>query len=439
MKRGKKEMKKGTRKRFECEPGDKVKIFLKSGEEIEAIIIPCEEKDFLLIKLASGYNVGLAKHTIKNVVRTGKVELEKFPEAKIESQANKTIVFIIAGGTISSRVDYTTGAVSSLMKPENLFFLVPELSKIADIKIDYAFSVLSENINAEHWKILAKKIEKWLNDTSVDGIVVTHGTDTLHYTASALSFMLKNINKPVVLTYAQRSSDRPSTDAILNLKASAHVALSDIAEVVVVGHGSIEDRFCYVLRGTKVRKMHTTRRDTFRPINALPIAKVWENGEIEFISEYRHRQKGLKPHADLAFEDKVALIKFYPNSDPEILDFYANKGYRGIVIEATGMGHVCVEGKKSWLEKIKKLSKKMLICFAAQTIYGSLNPYVYSPARNLLDAGVIYLKDILAETALVKLGYVLAKTKNLQKAKKMMLENLAFEFNERETPEMFLY
>jgi glutamyl-tRNA(Gln) amidotransferase subunit D len=425
----------------QIKPGSIVKVGLKDGEEIEATVMPSEEKDFLLVKLKSGYNIGLAKDVIKSITKIGQVKLEKFPEANIKSEAKKNIVVVIAGGTISSRVDYATGAVSALMKPENLLFLVPELSKIANIKIDYAFSVLSENINAEHWKVLARIVEKWLKDKSTDGIIITHGTDTLHYTASALSFMLKNINKPVVLTYAQRSSDRPSTDAILNLKASAHVALSDIAEVVVVGHGSIEDRFCYVLRGTKVRKMHATRRDTFRPINALPIAKVWEDGRIEFMSQYKHRQEAqpYEPYADIAFEDKVALIKFYPNSDPSILDFYAKKGYKGVVVEASGMGHVCIEGEKSWLQKIKRLSKKMLICFAAQTIYGSLNPYVYSTARELLKAGVVYLKDMLPETAFVKLGYVLAKTKDLEKAKEMMLENIANEFSERELPEFFLY
>jgi glutamyl-tRNA(Gln) amidotransferase subunit D len=430
-----------ARQAGQIKPGSIVKISLKGGEEIEATVMPSEEKDFLLVKLKSGYNIGLAKDAIKSITKIGQVKLEKFPEANIKSEAKKNIAVVIAGGTISSRVDYATGAVSALMKPENLLFLVPELSKIANIRIDYAFSVLSENINAEHWKVLAKIVEKWLKDKSTDGIIITHGTDTLHYTASALSFMLKNINKPVVLTYAQRSSDRPSTDAILNLKASAHVALSDVAEVVVVGHGSIEDRFCYVLRGTKVRKMHTTRRDTFRPINALPIAKVWEDGRIEFMSQYKHRQEAqpYEPYADIAFEDKVALIKFYPNSDPSILDFYAKKGYKGVVVEASGMGHVCIEGEKSWLQKIKRLSKKMLICFAAQTIYGSLDPYVYSTARELLKAGVVYLKDMLPETAFVKLGYVLAKTKDLEKAKKMMLENIANEFSERELPEFFLY
>jgi glutamyl-tRNA(Gln) amidotransferase subunit D len=422
----------------QIKPGSIVKVSLKSGEEIEATVMPSEEKDFLLVKLKSGYNIGLAKDAIKSITKIGQVKLEKFPEANIKSEAKKNIAVVIAGGTISSRVDYATGAVSALMKPENLLFLVPELSKIANIRIDYAFSVLSENINAEHWKVLAKIVERWLKDKSTDGIIITHGTDTLHYTASALSFMLKNINKPVVLTYAQRSSDRPSTDAILNLKASAHVALSDVAEVVVVGHGSIEDRFCYVLRGTKVRKMHTTRRDTFRPINALPIAKVWEDGRIEFMSQYKHRQEA-EPYADIAFEDKVALIKFYPNSDPSILDFYAKKGYKGVVVEASGMGHVCIEGEKSWLQKIKRLSKKMLICFVAQTIYGCLDPYVYSTARELLKAGVVYLRDMLPETAFVKLGYVLAKTKDLEKAKEMMLENIANEFSERELPEFFLY
>lgn len=420
-------------------PGDKVKIKLKNKEEIECIIIKVE-KDFFIIKLKNGYNIGIEKKEIDNIEKIGKKELEKFPEAKIESKATKNIVVIIAGGTISSRVDYTTGAVSSLMKPENLFFLTPKLFEIANIKIDFAFSLLSENITPKHWKFLAKKCEKWLKDSSIDGIIITHGTDTLHYTAAALSFMLKNINKPIVLTYAQRSSDRPSTDAILNLIASAYIALSDIAEVVVVGHANIDDDYCFVLRGTKVRKMHSTRRDTFRPINCLPIAKIDKNGNIEFISEYRKKQDVKEnPKADLSFNEKVALIKFYPNCDASILDFYYKKGYKGIVIEATGMGHVSSEGKNNWLKKIKKLSKKMLICFAPQTIYGSLNPYVYSTARELSKANVVYLKDILPETAYVKLGYVLGKTKNLEKAKELMLTNMANEFNEREVYESFLF
>ncbi|MEM1577401.1 MAG: Glu-tRNA(Gln) amidotransferase subunit GatD [Candidatus Pacearchaeota archaeon] len=421
-------------------PGDEVKIFLKNDQILEGIVMPCQEKDFLLIKLRNGYNIGISKKEIKNIEKIGKQKLEKFPETKIESKVNKTIVVIIAGGTISSRVDYTTGAVSSLMKPENLFFLVPKLGEIANIKIDFAFSILSENITPKHWKILVEKCEKWMNDDSIDGIIITHGTDTLHYTSAALSFMLKNINKPIVLTYAQRSSDRPSTDAILNLIASSYVALSDIAEVLVVGHGSIDDDYCYVLRGTKVRKMHSTRRDTFRPINCLPIAKVWGDGKIEFISDYKKKQEVKeKPKADFAFNEKVALIKFYPNADSSILDFYYKKGYKGIVIEATGMGHVSNEGKNNWLKKIRKLSKKMLICFAPQTIYGSLNQYVYSTARELTAANVLYLKDILPETAYVKLGYVLGKTRDLKKAREMMLMNIANEFSDREIPESFLF
>lgn len=425
--------------------GSIVRVWLKNQQSIDGIILPSEEEEFVLIKLESGYNIGIAKDNIVKIEKIGEKKLEKFPEAKLKSQAKKSIVVIIAGGTISSRVDYTTGAVSALMKPENLLFLVPELNNFAKIKVDFAFSVLSENITSEHWKILVKKVEKWLNDENVDGIIITHGTDTLHYTSSALSFMLKNINKPVVITYAQRSSDRPSTDAILNLIASAHVALSDIAEVVVVGHRSLDDKYCLVLRGTKVRKMHSTRRDTFRPINALPIAKVDGNGNIEWLSNYKKKpvqNQKQKPYAEAVFNEKVALVKFYPNADPEILNFYYKKGYKGIIIEATGMGHVNVDEKnktKNWLNVINKLSKKMLICFTTQTIYGSLNQNVYSTARQLSSAGVVYLKDMLSETAYVKLGYTLAKTKNLEEAKTMMLTNLAGEFSARELPEFFLF
>lgn len=421
-------------------PGKIVRIVKKDGETVEGVVIPTsEEIEGIVIKLESGYNIGIKKEEIKEIKEVGESKLERFPEARIISKANKAIAVVIAGGTISSRVDYTTGAVSSLMKPENLLFLVPELAKLANIKIDFAFSILSENITADHWKILAKKCEKLLNDKSIDGIIITHGTDTLHYTAAALSFMLKNINKPIVITYAQRSSDRPSTDAVLNLKAAAITALSDIAEVVVVGHAGINDDTCFVLRGTKVRKMHTTRRDTFRPINTLPIAII-KDDKMEMISEYNKRQaKKEKAIADTAWEDKVALIKFHPNADPKILDFYAKEGYKGVIIEATGMGHVAIEGKKSWFDKIKNLSKKMLICFAPQTIYGSLNQNVYSTARLLEKAGVVYLHDMLPETAYVKLSYVLGKTKNMEKAKEMMLENIAHEINIREIPESFLY
>jgi glutamyl-tRNA(Gln) amidotransferase subunit D len=285
----------------------------------------------------------------------------------------------------------------------------------------------SEEMTPKDWQKIAKTAEKLLNDENIKGLIITHGTDTLHFTAAALSFFLRNLTKPVVLTYSQRSSDRGSSDAKLNLECAALTAISDIAEVVLVGHGSENDDFCYVLRGTKVRKLHSSRRDAFKPVNTKPLAKVDEKTFYK-LESYRIRGKG-KTRLDAKFEDKVALIKFYPGQDSSILDYYLKKGYKGIVIEVLGLGHL---NRKGWIKKIKEATKKgVIVCATAQTIFGSLDPYVYSVGREFLDTGMIYLEDMLSETALVKLGYVLAHPEWKNRVKEKMLENMAGELNNR--------
>jgi glutamyl-tRNA(Gln) amidotransferase subunit D len=242
--------------------------------------------------------------------------------------------------------------------------------------------------------------------------------------------MIRDLNKPVVLTYSQRSSDRGSSDSELNLYCAAKAALSDIAEVMLVGHANSDDDFCYALPGTKTRKMHTSRRDTFKAINSSPIAKITRD-KIEILRNYNKRNKN-QAKLDDSFEPNVALIKFYPGQDPEILNWHAKNGYRGIVIEMSGLGHVLTEGSRNWVPVIKELVKKgITVCAAPQTLYGRLDPLVYSPGRELEKAGVIYLKDILPETAFVKLGWALGKTKNNEEIRRLMLENISGEFNER--------
>jgi glutamyl-tRNA(Gln) amidotransferase subunit D len=238
------------------------------------------------------------------------------------------------------------------------------------------------------------------------------------------------VNKPVVLTYSQRSIDRASSDANLNLICSMEVAgLSDIAEVVLVGHANSSDDFCYAFPGTKVKKMHTSRRDAFKVINDLPIAEVYPN-KIKFLKNYNRRKKG-KIKVDFKFEDKVALVKIYPGQDPNILDFYLQKGYKGIVLELSGLGHAPTKrSRNGWTNKLKEvISKGIVVCACAQTVYGRLDPLVYSNGRELMETGIIYLRDMLSETALVKLGFVLGhKDWNV---KEKMLENISGEFNNR--------
>ena len=308
----------------------------------------------------------------------------------------------------------------------------PELKEIANVKkIDVPFMIASESMTSEHWKKIAKSVKEMIDDPSIEGVIITHGTDFLHYTSAALSFMLRNLSKPVVLTYSQRSIDRASSDARLNLVCAAHMALSECAEVMLVGHGSINDDYCLAIRGTKVRKLDSSRRDAFKPVNDKPIAKVWGDGRVEIMGDFRVRNKG-KTELDDSFSDKVALVKFYPGQDSSILDFYALK-HKGIVIEVGGLGHLPVsEAGHSWITTLKKhIRNGFVVCAAAQTVFGRLNPLVYSNGRELVEAGVIFLEDMLAETAFVKLGWVLGHYGWKKNVKEKMLENISGELNRK--------
>ncbi len=242
---------------------------------------------------------------------------------------------IITGGTIASKLDPKTGGVKWLTDPANLFKYYPEIfEKVNVSKVEVPFMKGSEDMDYRDWQKLARCAEKLLNDPNINGIIITHGTDMLHYTSAALSFMLKNLNKPVVLTYSQRSIDRASSDANLNLQCSALAAISDIAEVMIVGHASSNDNFCYAMPGTKVKKLHTSRRDAFKVVNDKAFAKVYPD-RIEVLREHKVRCKG-KTSVDSKFDAKIGLLKFYPGQNPSILDYYIENKYCGLVIEMTG-------------------------------------------------------------------------------------------------------
>ena len=410
-------------------PGDYVKFGL-AKREVEGRVLESHDSEIVLLKLKSGYNIGISKEGIARykVIRRFKESVGDF---KILSDKGKpSIGLVVTGGTIASKLDSKTGGVKPITEIKDFAKVYHSLfDKVNIKKMDVPFVELSENMSSEHWIKIAESVKKMLDDKEIQGVIVTHGSDTLHYTAAALSFFLRDLNKPVVLTFSQRSIDRASSDAEMNLNCAVEMALSDCAEVMIVGHASTNDDFCYALSGTKVRKMHTSRRDTFKAINSSPIAKI-QNGKVEFLREYRPRNKG-QVNLDSNFSDKVALVKFYPGQKPDILDFYKNK-YKGIVVEMTGLGHVASgDVKNSWISKIKKLTKEgFVICAVPQTIYGRLNPKVYSTGRGLEKAKIIYLEDMLSETAFVKLGWVLGHRNWKEKVREKMLENFSGEFNE---------
>jgi len=420
--------------------GDYVEIHL-SKLIYEGIFLesPESEKGIVLLKLDSGYNIGFNKKDILKIKVIKKFSEEEKEKTEMKENSEKpNVAMIITGGTIAARMDAKKGGVSFLDKPESLFKFYPGIfNKVNITSVEVPFMKGSENMTPKDWIKLAKVSEKFLNDSNIKGVIITHGTDTLHYTSSALSFFLRNLNKPVVLTYSQRSIDRASSDANLNLQCSAIAAISDIAEVMLVGHSSSNDDFCYALPGNKVRKLHASRRDAFKVVNGKPFAKIFSD-KIEIISEHNLRNSKRKVKSDVKFEEKVALIKFYPGQSPEILDYYIKNKYKGIVIEMLGLGQIATNDAgagKAWTKKLKEIQEKgIIVCAAAQTIYGRLDPLVYSTGRELLKTGIIYLEDMLAETAYVKLGWVLGHkewTNNKEIVKEKMLENFAHELNDR--------
>lgn len=418
--------------------GDSVKI-TKNDIYYEGMVLDrAEDADefHVVLKLKNGYNVGLDIQDAKiELIKKGekpKIELEHL---EIQKDPDKSDISIIStGGTVASIIDYKTGAVHPAFTADDLLRANPELLEYANIRGKAVFNILSENMRPEYWVDLAHSVADEINEGAY-GVVVAHGTDTMHYTSAALSFIL-DTPVPVVLTGAQRSSDRPSSDAYLNLMNSVAAAKSDIAEVMVCMHATENDDFGLLHRGTKVRKMHTSRRDTFRSINISPIAQV-QNGNIEVLDEelkYRTRNGGEVNYRD-AIEPNVAFIKSYPGISGELIDYHIDKGYKGILLEGTGLGH-CPEDIISSIERAG--DEKIPVVIASQCLYGMVNMHVYSTGRKLISAGAISAGDMLPETAFVKLIWTLGQTDNMDDARKIMQTNIAGEIQDKMSLKYFL-
>ena len=293
---------------------------------------------------------------------------------------------------------------------------------------------LSENMKVEYWQKLAEKVKEAAN-SGIDGVMISHGTDTMSFTSAALSFMLKDLSIPVVLVGSQRSSDRPSSDAALNLINAAVVANSDIAEVIVSMLGSSSHDYGLIHRGTLVRKMHTSVRHTFRTINNIPLGMI-QNKKIKmFHDDYNKRSKS-ETKALTHFEKKVALIYSYPEIDNELINFYIDKNYKGIVFAGTGLGHV----PTTIYDSIKRgIQEGLTFLMTSQTLHGFVGMNVYSTGRELQNLGIIPGRNLLPEVAYVKLGWVLGQTQNPEEIKHLLLKNIAGEFIEREIPIAFNY
>ena len=419
--------------------GDRIRLEVKraGGEEVvEGLLMPRyrteSEENYVVVKLKTGYNVGVRIDSSTKITLIGKGQQPKFtrPPPPLQTPGLPKVSIVSTGGTIASKVDYRTGAVKPALDAEDLYSVVPELADLAVVEASVLFSVFSENIGPQHWP----KIAEFVSDQArrgADGVVIAHGTDTLGYTAAALSFALPDLPIPVVLVGSQRSSDRPSSDAASNLVAATAVAgQAPFAEVVVAMHDWISDEQIAVHRGTKVRKCHTSRRDAFRSVNQKPIAYydlIHRTFNLN-ATHYQERRKGAVPTLKSQFDPNVALIKFHPGISVGIIDWATATGFKGIVLEGTGLGHVS-EALFSSLERA--VSDGVVVGMCSQCIWGRVHMNVYAPARDLLRIGVLPLGDMLSETALVKMMWAFGQEKNSEKVKKIMTTNLANELSDR--------
>ncbi|MCJ7767322.1 Glu-tRNA(Gln) amidotransferase subunit GatD [Candidatus Bathyarchaeota archaeon] len=419
-----------------AEIGDMLRV-TKGNEILEGILIPRSEygdENHLVIKLKNGYNIGVRLTADVKVEKTGKGTKPAFaaPPPPSQNQSLPGVAIISTGGTIASRVDYRTGGVRSALTASDLYSVVPELGDIARIEAHILYSLFSENLTGRHWAGIAKTVATHIA-TGVDGVVIAHGTDTMGYTAAALSFALQNLPVPVIIVGAQRSADRPSSDAATNLiGAVTAAAKAPFAEIAVAMHETPSDKVTAIHRGTKVRKCHTSRRDAFKSINSTPIAEIEDRKLTMLTEEYKKRNKNNKLVLKPEFSEKVALIKFYPGMNHEVIDWHNKNGYRGIILEGSGLGHISSRCHETIGNAVKD---GIVVAMTSQCIWGRVNMNVYDSGRDLQALGVVPLEDMLAETALAKLMWTLGQTADPEEAKKLLITDVAGELSTRTLPE----
>jgi len=398
------------------------------------LILPRSETaddQHIVLKLASGYNVGIAADTIRALRETGRREAHyKIPEKEFPHDPKKPNVMLFGtGGTIASRLDYRTGAVIPAFSPGELYGSVPELADYCNLRTEKLFAVFSENMGPAQYIRLAERIGEEIR-RGTDGIVIGHGTDTMHHTAAILTFMVQNPPVPIVMVGSQRSSDRPSSDAAINLQCAVKAAAEgDIAEVLVCMFGPTSDEYNLLHRGTRVRKMHSSYRSTFRTLSDIPVAMISPRELIPLRQDYRRRRTDRDVVINTAFEEKVTILYYYPNMQPDIVDAIVEKGYRGIVIAGTGLGHI---NKPLYPAIRRAIDAGVHIYMTVQTLWGYCGMYVYDTGRDLMTLGIVPASNMLPEVAYMKLCWVLGQTDDRTEVQRLMLTPVSDEITERE-------
>ncbi len=412
-----------------------------AGGEFAGLLLPRSETsdaEHLVLKLGVGYNIGLRHDTIQSLEKIGYREAHyKIPEKAFPVDPRKPRVKLLGtGGTIASRLDYRTGAVIPAFSPGELYGSVPELAEHCNLDTEKLFGVFSENMGPEQYLALAENVGKAIRD-GYAGVVIGHGTDTMHHTAAALSFMVQDPPVPIIMVGSQRSSDRPSSDAAQNLiNATWTAAHGPIAEVMVCMFGPTSDRYNLLHRGTRVRKMHSSYRSTFRTLGDIPLAMV-ERGKVTPLKQTFHprradREVKLYP----VFDERVTILYYYPNMQPDLLRAIVDLGYKGVVIAGTGLGHV----NRKIYPALEYARDRGVQCYMTlQTLWGFVQMHVYETGREILSLGVVPLANMLPEVAYIKLGWALGRHPDDPAAvRALMLTPIADDMTQREPHDGYL-
>jgi glutamyl-tRNA(Gln) amidotransferase subunit D len=392
---------------------------------------------YVTLKVDTGYNLGVLIDDDTKIeelgYQKGSYQLPHINVIRKKELPNVTLLG--TGGTVASRLDYRTGSVLPAFTPEELFSAVPELISAVNLTPKTLYQILSENFRPEYWVKTAEAIGKEI-ESGADGVIIGHGTDTMCTTGAALSYFLQSLPVPVVLVGSQRSSDRPSSDGPRNILYAATLAgRENFAEVVVCMHGGTSDSYNLVHRATRCRKMHSSRRDTFRTLDDIPLGKIDDSGVTWFKDDVRPRGRVEDFYLDTKIDTRVGMLYSYPGMSPDILDSMVDHGYHGIVIIGTGLGHVGTDMFPA-LERCQE--EEIPVVLVVEPLFGYIQLRVYETGRDMLARGVIEGANMLPSAAYTKLIWVLGHTRNIEEVKRLMQTDVAGEITSREGPRGFL-
>ena len=414
--------------------GQRVEISDGHGRTWTGTVVPRHEfsgERILPLKLASGYNIGLRiepsflYRVLAGPTPRSSGEPAPSPAEERPSGSERWVTLLSTGGTIASRVDYETGGVRPVREEREVLEFYPELERTGRVRVVSVFDKLSEDLTPADWETLAKRIVEAFGE-GAGGVVIAHGTDTLGFTAAALSFLLEDLPGPVVLVGAQRSPDRPSSDGASNLAAAVAVARDRrLGEVVVVMHAGLSDHRFAIHRGTWVRKMHSSRRDAFESRNG-PVLGVGVDGEVRFTEEVRAPSTG-PARASLPLDSRGGILWFYPGLDPGQAEAFA-RDLRGLVLAGTGLGHLATV-HLGWIRAA--IARGVVVVMTTQCLEGNADSFVYATGRELRRAGVLFLEDLLPETAYAKLLWALGRSNDPAEVGRRLLADRAGEFCSR--------